>query len=81
MGCLKPSFLVGFIPSYSERGGHVILEMENLVCKRCGSGETKLEVLIPGMRMSPKGESEYSTEIFCKRCGKINRTTLKVSVK
>jgi len=59
----------------------LILEMENLVCKRCGSGETKLEVLIPGMKLSPQGDSAYSTEVFCKKCGKINRTTLKVSIK
>lgn len=58
------------------------MEMENIVCKRCGSGETKLEVLIPGAKLSPGGsDSEYSTEIFCKKCGKINRTTLKVAVK
>lgn len=55
--------------------------MENLVCKRCGSGETKLEVLIPGMKLGPSGDGSYSTEIFCKKCGKINRTLMKVSVK
>ncbi|QQG39730.1 MAG: hypothetical protein HYS81_05185 [Candidatus Aenigmatarchaeota archaeon] len=59
----------------------MILEMENLVCKRCGSGETKLEVLIPGMKLGPSGDGSYSTEIFCKKCGKINRTLMKVSVK
>ncbi|MBI4017476.1 MAG: hypothetical protein HY366_00855 [Candidatus Aenigmarchaeota archaeon] len=59
----------------------MIMEMENMACKRCGSGDIKVEMLIPGTNVKPANDSEYSTEIFCKQCGKFNRTTMKVTIK
>ncbi|MCD6398829.1 MAG: hypothetical protein J7L08_02805 [Candidatus Aenigmarchaeota archaeon] len=52
-------------------------------CKRCGSSETRTEMLIPDKKIeSLKGkEYEQLVEIFCKKCGKINRTKIKTKIK
>ena len=52
-------------------------------CKRCGSTETRTEVLIPSAKIdSLKGkETEQTAEIFCKKCGKINRTKVRIIIK
>ncbi|MCD6398397.1 MAG: hypothetical protein J7L08_00565 [Candidatus Aenigmarchaeota archaeon] len=51
-------------------------------CKRCGSNETKTEILIPTSKIDElKGtETEQSAEIFCKKCGKIDRTKIKIKI-
>lgn len=59
----------------------MIMELENTGCRRCGSSDTKLEVLIPGRNITAGEEDEFSTEVFCKDCGKIHRTDLAVSIK
>jgi len=62
----------------------MILIFENLAhCKRCGSQETRTEILIPSAKLeSIKGkETEQTAEIFCKKCGKINRTKIKITIK
>lgn len=62
----------------------MIIVFDNLgVCKRCGSVETRTEILIPtlntrGMRGK---EKDQLVEIFCKKCGKINRTSMKMAIK
>lgn len=62
----------------------MILVFEDLgVCKRCGSTETRTEMLIPSLNPhSLRGkEREQIVEIFCKKCGKINRTSIKMGIK
>ena len=62
----------------------MILVFEDLgCCKRCGSTETRTEILIPTLkpRKLRGKEKEQAVEIFCKKCGKINRTTIKMAIK
>jgi len=62
----------------------LILILEDLgCCKRCGSSETKTEILVPSLNPSElRGkEKDHSAEIFCKKCGKINRTKIKMKIK
>ncbi len=52
-------------------------------CKRCGSTETRTEMLIPTLNARDLRGKERNqiVEIFCKKCGKINRTTVKMKIK
>lgn len=62
----------------------MILVFEDLgACKRCGSVETRTEILIPTLnpRELRGKEKEQLVEIFCKKCGKINRTSMKMAIK
>jgi len=62
----------------------MILIFEDLgSCKRCGSTETRTEILIPTLNPHTlRGKEKNQTvEIFCKKCGKINRTTFKMTIK
>ncbi|UCG95045.1 MAG: hypothetical protein JSV92_03300 [archaeon] len=62
----------------------MIIVFEDLgACKRCGSNETRTEILIPSLKpQSLRGkEKDQVVEIFCKKCGKINRTALKMKIK
>jgi len=62
----------------------MILVLEDLArCKRCGSEETRTEILIPTAKLeSIKGkETEQTAEIFCKKCGKIQRSKIKIMIK
>ncbi len=62
----------------------MILVFEDLgCCKRCGSSETRTEILIPTLNPHDlRGkEKDQMVEIFCKKCGKINRTVIKMTIK
>ncbi|MCD6368036.1 MAG: hypothetical protein J7L45_03045 [Candidatus Aenigmarchaeota archaeon] len=64
-------------------GGDILLILDNLsCCKRCGSSDTRTEILIPDRRLkSLKGkEFDQPIEIFCRKCGKIDRTTIKMKI-
>lgn len=62
----------------------MILIFEDLgCCKRCGSNETRTEMLIPTLKpqeLRGKKRDQF-VEIFCKKCGKINRTAIKMTIK
>lgn len=58
----------------------MIFDFKTSGCKRCNSANSEVQILIPDKDIKRGVHGEYSAEIVCNECGKINRTKMKVKI-